>query len=62
MKNNLIQLIIAKIEAKDEVPVDKSSPFQSEYLFQVETGTSRLKVFWIPRKELRSYKLDLTFP
>ena len=59
LRNSFIELIRSKIEAKAECA--KQHPDQSEYLFQVETKSSKLHVFWIPMKELKTYEVDFKF-
>ena len=47
-----------KIKHRQNSHNRKSSP---EHLFQVETGTSKLHVFCIPKKELKTYSLGFRF-
>ena len=53
LKESLIQLIVLKSE---EMKV------QSDYLFQVKAGSSTLRIFCIPKKQLETYELNFTFP
>ena len=34
---------------------------QSDHLFQVQAKSSTLRIFCIPKKELKTYELDFTF-
>ena len=53
LKESFIQLIVLKSEAEMKV--------QSDYLFQVKAGLSTLRIFCLPKKELKTYKLNFTF-
>ena len=54
LREGFIQLIVTKSEEKMNE--------QSEYLFQVETNSSKLYIFCIPKKELKAHELQFTFP
>ena len=53
LKESLIQLIVLKSESELKG--------QSDYLFQVKAESSTLRIFCIPKKELKTYKLNFTF-
>lgn len=52
-----MELIRSKIKTRDEI----KNVGQTEHLFQVETGSSKLHVFCIPKKELKTYEVEISF-
>ena len=64
-KREVTEYVGAKIEeAKEEIKITRNSPLQktpSQYLFQGQTFSPRLRAFGILKKELKSYELGFRF-